>query len=194
MTGIRLLVGLGNPGQQYVDTRHNAGFWLLDQLAVKQNLSFHYESKFQGDVGKCAQNGLSCWLLKPSTFMNLSGLSLANFASFYRIPAENILVVHDDLDFAPGIVRLKSGGGLGGHNGLKDIAQKLQTPQFWRLRLGIGRPSNNQSVHDYVLKSPQLSEQVAILRAIEKALQQLDVLCSGDFHLAMNQLHQDLAF
>lgn len=192
MTGIQLLVGLGNPGKQYVNTRHNIGFWLLDQLAVNQNLSFRYESRFQGDVSKYTQNGSSCWLLKPNTFMNLSGLALSSFISFYRIPVEQILIVHDDLDFAPGIVRLKSGGGLGGHNGLKDIAQKLQTQQFWRLRLGIGRPGNsNQPVHDYVLKPPLLSEQIAILRAIDNALYQLDALCTGSFHVAMNQLHQD---
>ena len=153
-TPIRLVAGLGNPGRGYAATRHNAGFWFADALASKLGASFGHESKFSADVARSAD----VRIVKPTTFMNLSGRSVAGVARFFGIAPEAILVVHDELDLEPGAAKLKFGGGTAGHNGLRDIHAQLGTPEFWRLRLGIGHPRNSaapeREVVDYVLKPP----------------------------------------
>ena len=157
MPAIRLIVGLGNPGIDYADTRHNAGFWFLDQLAQREKVFFHEEKKFQGEVARVRLAGQDIWLLKPTTFMNRSGQAVVALALYYKILPEEILVVHDELDLMPGCMKLKKGGGNAGHNGLKDITEKLSTPNFWRLRLGTGHPRSlgmAQPVADFVLHSP----------------------------------------
>jgi PTH1 family peptidyl-tRNA hydrolase len=149
MSPPRLIVGLGNPGGEYADNRHNVGFWFIDQLARHLQVPLTPQGKFLGRVGR--QGDL--WLLQPMTYMNLSGQAVAALARFYKIAAEETLVVHDDLDLPPGAIRLKQGGGNGGHNGLKDIQARLATPDFWRLRLGIGHPGERAEVINYVLKA-----------------------------------------
>ena len=164
--GIQLIVGLGNPGPQYEATRHNAGFWWVDQVASEHGARLNAEGKFQGIAGRLKQAGYEAWLLKPSTFMNASGRSVSAIANFYKIPPQAVLVVHDELDLGPGTVKLKKGGGHGGHNGLKDIAAALGTPDFWRLRLGIGHPGDRNEVVNFVLKPPSRDE----MHGIEQAL------------------------
>lgn len=147
---IDLIVGLGNPGSKYEQTRHNAGFWFVEEIARLKGAHFRPEAKFSGDVCKVVLEGRDIWLLKPNTFMNLSGQSVNKLASFYKIPKDNILVAHDELDLDPGVVRLKTGGGHGGHNGLRDIINHLGK-EFQRLRIGIGHPGSRDDVVDYVL-------------------------------------------
>src|SRR5574340_209360 len=151
MTGIRLIVGLGNPGRQYAATRHNVGFMWVERLAGTEGAALKPEARFHGLAGRLVLDGRELWLLQPQTFMNVSGRAVAAFAHFYRLAPEEVLVVHDELDLPPGTVRLKQGGGHGGHNGLKDIVAHLHTPAFWRLRFGIGHPGEKDRVADYVL-------------------------------------------
>jgi PTH1 family peptidyl-tRNA hydrolase len=189
---IRLIVGLGNPGAEYEQTRHNAGFWLVDNLAQAQGRSLSRESRFQALAGKTMIAGCEVWLLEPQTFMNRSGLSVGGLARFYKIAAEEVLVVHDELDLAPGIARLKKGGSSGGHNGLKDITAALGTPDYWRLRIGIGHPRQlnlQQAVVDFVLHRPRREEQLLIDEAIAHSLDIIPVLCEGKFEAAMLKLH-----
>jgi PTH1 family peptidyl-tRNA hydrolase len=189
---IRLIVGLGNPGAEYEQTRHNAGFWLVDNLAQAQGRSLSRESRFQALAGKTMIAGREVWLLEPQTFMNRSGLSVGGLARFYKIAAEEVLVVHDELDLAPGIARLKKGGSSGGHNGLKDITAALGTPDYWRLRIGIGHPRQlnlQQAVVDFVLHRPRREEQLLIDEAIAHSLDIIPVLCEGKFEAAMLKLH-----
>jgi peptidyl-tRNA hydrolase, PTH1 family len=189
---IRLIVGLGNPGPEYEQTRHNAGFWLVDNLAQAQGRSLSRESRFQALAGKTMIAGKEVWLLEPQTFMNRSGLSVGGLARFYKIAAEEVLVVHDELDLAPGIARLKKGGSSGGHNGLKDITAALGTPDYWRLRIGIGHPRElnlQQAVVDFVLHRPRREEQLLIDEAIAHSLDIIPVLCEGKFEAAMLKLH-----
>lgn len=188
---IDLIVGLGNPGGNYEQTRHNAGFWFVDAMA-RQSGTFRSESKFQGDVCKISLSGHDCWLLKPATFMNRSGQSVAALAGFYKIPAENILVVHDELDLPPGVARLKQGGGHGGHNGLRDIIARLGA-DFMRLRIGIGHPGSKEQVVDYVLQRPSLADRQQIDSAIAAALAVMPELLCGEAQRAMNQLHSKSA-
>ena len=190
MSGIRLVVGLGNPGAEYEKTRHNAGFWLVDELAWKYKAALRAESKFFGEAARVQlPAGGDIWLLKPMTFMNLSGQAVAALAKFYKITPEQILVVHDELDLPPGTARFKQGGGHGGHNGLKDIIAKLGGPNFWRLRLGIGHPGDRSEVVNFVLKKPRAEEQTQIDEAIAKALQVMDQALAGDMANAMKALH-----
>lgn len=190
MTAIRLIVGLGNPGPEYQKTRHNAGFWLVDELAWDYKQSFHAEGKFFGEVARASlAGGGDLWLLKPATFMNLSGQAVVALARFYKILPNEILVVHDELDLPPGSARFKQGGGHGGHNGLKDIIAKLGTPDFWRLRLGIGHPGDRNEVVNYVLKKPRSEEQSEIDQAMVSALAVLPQALAGDMAAAMKQLH-----
>lgn len=190
MTAIRLIVGLGNPGPEYQKTRHNAGFWLLDELAWDYKQSFHAEGKFFGETARAQRPGGSdLWLLKPATFMNLSGQAVVALARFYKILPDEILVVHDELDLPPGCARFKQGGGHGGHNGLKDIIARLGSPAFWRLRLGIGHPGDRNEVVNYVLKKPRSEEQGAIDEAIVAALHVLPQALDGDMAGAMKTLH-----
>ncbi len=190
---IRLIVGLGNPGPEYETTRHNAGFWLVDNLANSlPGTRLQRETRFQAQVAKSALAGHELWLLEPQTFMNRSGLSVGTLARFYKIAADEILVVHDELDLSPGVAKMKKGGSAGGHNGLKDITAALGTQDYWRLRLGIGHPrtqASQQAVADYVLHRPRKEEQVLIEEAIEKSLRVLPLLCEGKFDAALLQLH-----
>ncbi len=188
---IRLIVGLGNPGAEYEKTRHNAGFWLVDQLA---NGALKRESHFQALVAKTRISGCEVWLLEPQTFMNRSGQSVAALARFYKINPEEILVVHDELDLSPGVAKLKKGGSSGGHNGLKDISAALGTQDYWRLRIGIGHPRSlnlQQPVADFVLHRPRKEEQSLIEQAIEKSLRVIPIVCEGPFEKAMMELHTD---
>lgn len=184
---ITLIVGLGNPGPRYVATRHNAGFWLLDQLVLPN--PFRHEAKFFGAIGRVEFPGCSVWLLKPGTFMNRSGQSVLALANYYRIPVEQILVVHDDLDFPPGTVRLKQGGGDGKHNGLKDIIAQLGSNQFLRLRIGIGHPGRGAQISNYVLSEPNSADQLAMENSITAALAVMPLIIRGELDKAMQQLH-----
>ena len=186
---IQLIVGLGNPGREYEDTRHNAGFWFVDRIASRFSGSLRPEAKFQGEVGKATIAGEPVWLLKPQTFMNLSGDAVAAVARFYKIPVESILVAHDELDLNPGVVRLKQGGGHGGHNGLRDMVAKLGGNNFMRLRIGIGHPGNAKQVANFVLHKASSNEQQLIEGAIDAALAEIESIVGGDHQKVMNRLH-----
>ncbi|HXI35707.1 MAG TPA: aminoacyl-tRNA hydrolase [Burkholderiales bacterium] len=188
---IRLVVGLGNPGQEYERTRHNAGFWLLERFASGQGLHFRKDPKYQALVARMNSEGGNAgpWLLMPQSFMNASGRAVQMLAGFFKIKPEEILVVHDELDFAPGAARIKQGGGIAGHNGLKDISQRIGSHDYWRLRIGIGRPASPAEMADYVLHKPSLEEKQAIDGAIDNALALLPQMLAGDMQGAMNKLH-----
>ena len=185
MTPPRLIVGLGNPGNEYEDNRHNLGFWFVDRLARDLKVPLVAQGKFFGRVARDGDR----WLLQPTTFMNHSGRAVAALARFYKIEAQEILVVHDELDLPPGAIRVKQGGGNGGHNGLKDIQAHLATPDFWRLRLGIGHPGERTEVINYVLKAPRREEQELIDRAIDRCLLAWPKLAAGDYEAAQRLLH-----
>jgi len=187
--GISLIVGLGNPGAEYADTRHNAGFRFLDALLAGSDGVLRHESRFNGDAGQLAVGGKDVWLLKPTTFMNHSGESVAKLARFYKIPPAEILVVHDELDIPPGAVRLKIGGGDGGHNGLSDVTEKLGSGDYARLRLGIGHPGSAAQVVSYVLRKAPKAEQALLDDAIARTQQHLADIVHGEFTRAMNALH-----
>ncbi|HAT29293.1 MAG TPA: aminoacyl-tRNA hydrolase [Janthinobacterium sp.] len=190
---IRLIVGLGNPGPEYEQTRHNAGFWLVDNFANSlPGVRLQRESRFNALVAKTTLGGAELWLLEPQTFMNRSGQSVGALARFYKIAADEVLVVHDELDLPPGVAKLKKGGSAGGHNGLKDITAALGTQDYWRLRLGIGHPrtaASQQAVADFVLHRPRKEEQVLIEEGIEKSLRVLPLVFQGKFDAATMQLH-----
>jgi PTH1 family peptidyl-tRNA hydrolase len=185
---IDLIVGLGNPGSQYARTRHNVGFWLLDQLAAS-GADLRVESKFQAEVGTLKFGGRRVALLKPTTYMNLSGQAVGAYARYYKIQPAAILVVHDELDLAPGTVRLKRGGGHGGHNGLRDITAQIGT-EFLRLRLGIGHPGSADKVVEYVLGNPPTDDRLAIDDAISRGLAVLPEIVAGQTDKIMNQLNR----
>lgn len=187
-SGIKLLVGVGNPGDKYEATRHNAGFWWIDQLATSSNSKLALDAKMFGHVAKLNPHA-DTWLLKPTTFMNASGKAVAALANYYKILPAQILVIHDELDLPPDTVKLKKGGGHGGHNGLKDIAAALGTVDFWRLRLGIGHPGDRNEVINFVLKAPLRDEQTAIELCIDKSIEVVPQLLKGDFEDAMLKLH-----
>ncbi|HWT72366.1 MAG TPA: aminoacyl-tRNA hydrolase [Oxalicibacterium sp.] len=190
---IRLIVGLGNPGLEYEQTRHNAGFWLVDNLAnASARCSLVREAKYNALAAKTNITGNEVWLLEPQTFMNRSGQSVGALARFFKIAPDEILVAHDELDLPPGTAKLKKGGSSGGHNGLKDITAALGTQDYWRLRIGIGHPRTlnlNQPVVDFVLHRPRKEEQPLIDDAIEKSLAVIPLLCEGEFNKAAMQLH-----
>ena len=188
MTGIKLIAGLGNPGDKYSMTRHNAGFWLIDLLAAQSGSRLAADAKLFGIAGKW-QPHADKWLLKPTTFMNASGKSVAALANYYKLSPAEILVVHDELDLPPGQAKLKFAGGHGGHNGLRDIHAALGTPDYWRLRIGIGHPGNKAEVVNFVLKAAGRDEQQAIDDSITKASAIMDLLAQGQFEKAMLQLH-----
>ena len=185
---LRLIIGIGNPGAQYAKTRHNAGFWLIDRLAEQHQAIFRAESRFHSQVARLLTQ--DCWLLKPETFVNRSGEATAAFMRFYNLPEEQTLVIHDDLALPPGAVRLKRGGGHGGHNGLRNIIQHLGNNNFLRLRLGIGHPGQKDEVVDYVLGNPSLEDHIAIHRGIESALAVMPAVLAGELDKAMNALHR----
>lgn len=188
MANIKLIVGLGNPGEKYEKTRHNAGFWFVDLIAAQTNTKMALDAKMFGEVGKL---NAETWLLKPTTFMNASGKAVAALANYYKILPDEILVAHDELDLPPGTVRLKLGGGRSG-NGIKDIIAALGTEDFWRLRIGIGHPGDKNEVVNYVLKAPTRDESDALEASIYAASGVLPFMLAGDFDAAMLKLHTKL--
>ena len=188
-TPIRLIVGLGNPGSEYESTRHNTGFWFVERLAQRHHQGFRNESRHHGMTCKFQLHGHECRLLKPSTYMNRSGQSVSSLANYFRIPPEAILVAHDELDLPPGEVRLKTGGGHAGHNGLRDIMSALGSREFHRLRIGIDRPAHSGAVVNYVLGRPSAEDRKAIDDAIDLALDCTDEIIDGELQRAMNRLH-----
>jgi len=190
---IRLIVGLGNPGPEYEQTRHNAGFWLVDNLANSlPGCRLQRESRFSAMAAKTAIAGNDVWLLEPLTYMNRSGQSVGALARFYKVNPDEVLVVHDELDLPPGAAKIKKGGSSGGHNGLKDITAALGTQDYWRLRIGIGHPRSmnlQQAVADFVLHRPRKEEQALIEESIGKSLRIIPFVCEGKFDTAMMQLH-----
>lgn len=186
--GIKLIVGLGNPGAQYEKTRHNVGFWLLNNLAKKYNAEFKNENKFKGLFSNATIGNHDCKLLMPNTFMNLSGEAVQKLAHFYKILPEEILVVHDELDFIPGVARLKQGGGANGHNGILSIASNLNN-NFWRLRIGIGKPIIKDNMSGFVLSMPNKLEITQINEAIDKAIDIIPELILGNYAKAIQELH-----
>lgn len=181
----RLIVGLGNPGSAYADNRHNLGFWFVERLARDLKLPLTPQGKFFGVVARMGELSL----LQPMTFMNRSGQAVAALARFYKLMPEEILVVHDDLDLQPGGIRLKQGGGNGGHNGLRDIQAHLSSPDFWRLRAGIGHPGERTEVVNYVLQAPRREEREVIDQALDRCLLAWPKLCAGDYAAAQRLLH-----
>ncbi len=186
---IRLFVGLGNPGAEYEATRHNAGFWWIDALAAKLGVRLVPERAYQGLVARANLPSGPVWLLEPMTFMNRSGASVAPLARFFKIEPQEILVVHDELDVLPGQAKLKLGGSSGGHNGLKDIHGLLGTPDFWRLRLGIGHPGVKAEVVNYVLKKPAPEQRDGLTKAIEQSLAASEMLVAGQMDKALAAIH-----
>lgn len=189
MQGISLIVGLGNPGDRYRDTRHNAGSQFLQALADKYAIPLRNESRFKGHIGQGQLGRHQVRLLLPTTYMNHSGTAVLALSHFYRITPESILVAHDELDFQPGEIRLKQGGGDGGHNGLRDISSRLGSKDYFRLRIGIGRPQHKSEVESYVLKRPGQVDARLIDAAIEEAISWAEDMVLGDFERVMNNLH-----
>ncbi|ENR5391053.1 TPA: aminoacyl-tRNA hydrolase [Providencia rettgeri] len=190
MSKIKLIVGLANPGAEYAQTRHNAGAWYVDLLAERHNQPLKEEAKFFGYTARINMGGNDIRLLVPTTFMNLSGKSVAAIANFYRINLDEILVAHDELDLPPGVAKMKLGGSNGGHNGLKDIQSKFaNNPNFYRLRIGIGHPGDKNKVVGFVLGKPPLSEQKLIDDAIDEAVRCTDILLADGMDKAINRLH-----
>ena len=190
---IKLIVGLGNPGKKYESTRHNAGFWLVGQLAEQHRLTLRKEPRFHALAAKLDAASGAVWLLLPQTWMNESGMAVAAMAQFHKIAADEILVVHDELDLPPGGVKIKQGGGHAGHNGLRDIIEKLGTPDFWRLRIGIGHPrdvaASEQEVADFVLHPPRKEEQTLIDAVIDRGVAVFDLILADNMAAAMHKLH-----
>lgn len=184
---MKLIIGLGNPGDKYERTRHNAGFWLLERFAAQTGTAMRKDAKFQALVGRHSPSG--AWLLMPQTFMNASGRPVQMIASFFKIDPAEILVVHDELDFAPGVVKMKRGGGIAGHNGLRDISARLGSHDYWRMRIGVGHPGDRAAVIDYVLNKPSADDKALIDGAIERALEVLPAIVGGDTQSAMLKLH-----
>ena len=187
--GLRLIVGLGNPGPEHARTRHNAGFHFVEALAQREDARWSLEPKLFGEVARVTVAGQSVWLLKPATFMNLSGKSITAALRFWKIEPEQMLVAHDELDLPPGTARLKFDGGHGGQNGLRDIIRLLGHARFHRLRIGIGHPGHKDRVVGWVLNRPSAAEAVLIERALDAALDVLPLAVSGDFNEAMKRLH-----
>ena len=189
MADLRLIVGLGNPGAEHLRTRHNAGFWLVDALAQREGVRFGAESKLRGETAKITLDGRSLWLLKPTTFMNASGTSVAAALRYWKIAPEEMLVVHDDLDLPPGAARLKFDGGHGGQNGLRDLFAHIGHGKFHRLRLGIGHPGHKDRVTGWVLGRPSSADEADIVEAIARSLDLLPLIVAGGFEEAMRRLH-----
>ena len=187
----KLLVGLGNPGPKYTETRHNAGFWFVDRLAAGHSAGFRREAKFHGETTTLRFPGHACRVLKPSTYMNESGRAVQAAMHFYALKPAELLVVHDEIDLPPGVARLKRGGGHGGHNGLRDILECLGEGGFLRLRLGVGHPGQADQVIDYVLDRPRAAERTLIDEAVARALEAMPLVFDGHIQKAMKELHTD---
>lgn len=189
---MKLVVGLGNPGKKYAATRHNAGFWWIDALARSVGAECRHEARFHGEVAKIPGAAGDIWLLKPATYMNESGRAVGALADFFKIEAADILIVHDELDLAPGVIKLKFGGSASG-NGVRSVAARLGSKDFWRLRIGIGHPrelaASEQEVVDYVLHAPRIEEQRAIDDALSRAQEVWPLIAAGDMQAAMLRLH-----
>jgi PTH1 family peptidyl-tRNA hydrolase len=190
---IKLIVGLGNPGKKYEGTRHNAGAWLVERLAAEHRLTLRKEGRFHALAGRLDSASGQAWLLLPQTWMNESGTAVAALVQFHKLAPDEILVAHDELDLPPGGVKIKQGGGHAGHNGLRDIIEKLGTPDFWRLRIGIGHPrdiaASEQEVADFVLHPPRREEQELIDAVIERGLGAFDLILADKMAAAMHKLH-----
>ena len=189
MAVIRLIAGLGNPGRKHERDRHNVGFWFVSRLAVQQRIEIRSLPKFHGLAGKAGAAGSEVWLVMPQTYMNASGMAVGSLTRFYKIQPDECLVVHDELDFPPGVAKLKLGGGIAGHNGLKDVAAQLGTQHYWRLRIGIGHPGDKNVVADYVLSSPPAPERELIESALGRCLDHSPLLMAGDMRAAMLRIH-----
>jgi PTH1 family peptidyl-tRNA hydrolase len=186
---IKLFVGLGNPGPEYEATRHNAGFWWIDALAREWKLSLAFDKGYHGLVARTSIGGQAVWLLEPMTFMNASGKSVAALARFFKIAPDEILVAHDELDVVPGQAKLKRGGGHAGHNGLRDIHAQLGSPDYWRLRLGVGHPGVKSEVIHWVLKKPSLDHRIGIEQSIDRSLKAVPAMLQGDMEKATMLVH-----
>ncbi len=189
-TPVRLIVGLGNPGPEYRETRHNAGFWFVDNLMTRYPCDpLRMDTRYQSEIGRITVDGQPVWVMKPQTFMNRSGGPIGRFAGFYKLPRSAVLVAYDELDLPVGVPRLKRDGGPGGHNGVKDTIAHLGGRDFQRLRIGIGHPGDARQVVDYVLRKPPAAEREAILAAIDDAERVVPLLVAGDLEAAMRHLH-----
>lgn len=188
---VQLIAGLGNPGPEHQMDRHNVGVWLVDLLARQYNVALNFEKKFEGHVGKIKLKSREVWLFIPTTYMNNSGKAVQALMHFYKIPVESVLVVHDELDFPAGTIRLKQNGGHGGHNGLRDILEKTGGSNFLRMRIGIGHPGVKALVHNYVLSKPSMQDQTLIMEAIVRGIDILPDLIEGKFEKAVLQLHSE---
>jgi PTH1 family peptidyl-tRNA hydrolase len=188
---IQLIVGLANPGKEYEHTRHNAGAWFIEELARSMHTSLRMQTKFHGLYTTATIYNQSCHLLIPTTFMNLSGQAVRACMSYHKIPAEAVLIAHDEIDLPAGTIKLKFDGGDGGHNGLKDIIRHLNTKQFYRLRIGVGRPTQSKDVVDYVLHPPSKADREKIDASIQRAQDALPLIMSGEMQKAMNKLHTE---
>ncbi len=186
---IRLVVGLGNPGSEYTETRHNAGFWFVDNLARQNNCQFSSESRFHGEATRISGSGIDCRILKPQTFMNESGRSVQAMLEYFKIGTDEVLIAHDEIDLDSGIIRLKQGGGHGGHNGLRDIIGKTGEKNFLRLRIGVSHPGRRDSVTPHVLGRPGVEDRKQIDASIDAAISVMPFLFDGDIQKAMNELH-----
>lgn len=186
---IKLIVGLGNPGAKYLETRHNAGFWFIDSLVYEKNITLAHASKFKGELGDFIWQADKRFVLKPTTFMNASGESLQAVSHYYKIKPDEILVAHDELDLPAGTIRLKKSGGHGGHNGLRSIISHLGSKDFWRLRIGIGHPGDKHKVIDYVLGRITQSDRRAVDDSLVEVMRNLDDLLSGNHEKFMNRVH-----
>jgi peptidyl-tRNA hydrolase, PTH1 family len=189
-SGPKIIAGLGNPGPEYADTRHNVGFWFVDALARQHHLTFRSERRFFGDLCRLMAGPAQCWLLRPATYMNHSGRAVASLAQYYSITPAAILIVHDEIDLPPGQAKLKFGGGHGGHNGLRDIIQQLGSSDFYRLRIGVGHPGHRDHVVPYVLGRPSADDRLAIEGSMARALDEMPRLLEGRYEMVMNELHR----
>ena len=189
VSAVQLIVGLGNPGSEYANTRHNAGAWLVETLSKQYRLTFKTESKFNARITQWTYGGKDFKLLIPNTYMNHSGQPVGAYAHYYQIPPEDIIVAHDELDLPPGTARFKTGGGHAGHNGLRDIIHHLHSREFHRLRIGIGHPGSKEEVSNYVLNKPSKAEEKLMRLAIDDAIRVLPKIMMGDWQAAVNQLH-----
>ncbi len=187
---IKLIVGLGNPGPEYLMTRHNAGFWFVDALAKKLSLSFSFEKKFQAEVCRYQKASIDCWLCKPQTFMNGSGAAVQAIVNYYKLTMDQVMVVHDEIDLSPGTVRLKKGGGHGGHNGLRDIIQATGNSDFLRLRIGVGHPGSKDKVVPYVLGRASADEEEQIIQSFSLALEKSDQFFQDNLNKLMTELNK----
>ena len=188
---VKLVVGLGNPGPEHAETRHNAGFWYADQVARAFSVTFRTESKFHSDICRIQDEGLDFWICKPLTFMNRSGQAVQVVSAFYKIAIEEILVVHDEIDLDAGVIRLKQGGGHGGNNGIRDIMEQLGGNTFLRLRIGVSHPGNKEAVTPHVLGRPSAEDRELIYNSIEQGRAILPLLLKGNLQQAMQQLHSE---